>query len=88
MAAEPTFKYKKKSLYKIARTFGETRLNTGFDYTDSIMKKTLSPYIYRNTNMFNFITYLNDYIVNLINGIKKFKIRRVYTVNKDYEYID
>jgi len=84
----PKFTYRKKSLYKIARTFGDERINTGYDYTDTVMKKTLSPYIFRNATMTNFITYINDYIVNLINATKKFKVRRVYTVDKDYEYID
>ena len=87
-SVNPEFNYKKKSLYKIARTAGEERLNTGFDYTDSVMKKSVSPIILRNETMSIFITYLNDYVVNLINAIKKIKIRRNYIVSKDYEYID
>ena len=85
---EPQFTYKKKSLYRISRTFGKTRLHNGFDYSNSVMKKTLSPHIYRNKTMSDFLIYLNDYIVNLINAVKKFNVRRVYTVDKDYEYID
>ena len=84
----PKYTYRKKSLYKTAYTFGEDRKNLGFDYTKKIMEKSLSPYIHRNPMMSAFVTYLNDYVVNLITAIKKFKMRRIYTVDKDYQHID
>lgn len=83
------FKYNKKSLYKIARTVGEVRLNTPFDYTKEgeIIKRTISPHIIRNNVMFTFLKFINDHIVLMIKSINYIKLKRVYTVDKEYEYI-
>jgi hypothetical protein len=81
-------KYKKKSLYKVARTAGEQRKNLGFDYREVIMKKTTSKHLQRNPTVDTFLSFLTDYFTNLIRGVKWIQIHRVYTVPKDYEYID
>lgn len=81
-------KYKKKSLYKIARTSGEQRKNIGFDYRKSIMNRTTSEHLRRNETASTFMTFLTDYFANLIRGVKWIQLHRVYTVDKDYEYID
>lgn len=88
MNEEQIFTYRKNSLYKIARKAGEKRLNVGFNYRDEVMKRTVSPHMLRNPLMANFLTFINDYVVNLINGARRIKISRNYTVDKDYEYID
>lgn len=81
-------KYKKTSLYRVARTRGEQRDNIGFDYADSIMERTTSTHLRRNENINTFMTFLSDYFVNLIRAVKWIQIHRVYTVDKHYEYID
>jgi hypothetical protein len=81
-------KYKKTSLYRVARTRGEQRDNIGFDYTGSIMERTTSTHLRRNENINTFMTFLGDYFENLIRAVKWIQIHRVYTVDKHYEYID
>ena len=81
-------KYKKKSLYREARTRGERRENLGFDYREEIMNKTTSKHLNRNSTANGFLSFLTDYFSNIIGGVKWIQIHRVYTVDKDYEYID
>lgn len=81
-------KYKKQSLYKIARTEGEERLNIGFDYTEVLMHKSTSKHIQRNSTANNFLSFITDYFVGIIKGVKWIQLHRVYTVDKDYEYIN
>jgi hypothetical protein len=81
-------KYKKQSLYKIARLKGEQRKNLGYNYTETLMDKTLSGHTTRNSTIDGFLTFITDYFVNLIKAVKWVQIHRVYTVDKDYEYID
>lgn len=83
------FKYKRKSLYKIAKTFGENRLNLPYDYTkdNEIVKRTLSNHILRNNIMEVFLRFINDFIVLMIKGVNYIRLKRVYTVDKDYKYI-
>ena len=81
-------KYKKKSLYKEARTRGEERKNLGFDYKEHLMEKTTSRHLRRNPTANTFLTFMTDYFANIIRGVKWIQIHRVYTVDKDYEYID
>lgn len=84
------FKYKKKSLYKIARTTGEQRLNTPFDYTKGnvLVKKTISPRLFRNPVVETFLQFINDHTVLMFKSATWIKLKRVYTVDKDYEYIN
>jgi hypothetical protein len=86
---EDLFKYKKKSLYKIARTAGEERLNTPFPYTEGneVVKRTISPYILRNPVVEKFLQFINDHTVLMFKATTWIKLKRVYTVDKDYEYI-
>jgi len=86
--ADNQFSYKKVSLYKLAMTYGEKRLNLDYDYTDTVMSRTLSAALFRNPILATFLVYVNDYVVNLINAVKKVKISRNYTVPKDYQYIN
>jgi len=80
--------YKKQSLYRTARTKGEVRDNIGFDFSEQLLTRTTSPHIRRNQNISTFLTFLNDYLSNLIRAVKWIQVHRVYTVDKDYQYID
>jgi len=86
---EDLFKYKKKSLYKIARTAGEERLNTPFPYAENneIVRRTISPYILRNPVVEKFLQFINDHTALMYKATTWIRLKRVYTVDKDYEYI-
>lgn len=83
------FKYKKPSLYKVARTAGEERLNTPFKYSEGneIVKRTISPHILRNPVAEKFLQFINDHTSLMYKAITWIRLKRVYTVDKDYEYI-
>lgn len=80
--------YKKKSLYNLARTAGENRKHIGFDYREMLLEKTTSSHLKRNQTANGFLGFLTDYFANIIRGVKWIQIHRVYTVDKNYEYID
>lgn len=76
-------KYKLRNLYSGAKTRKDSRLNTGYDYTESLMQNNLSNHIIRNQTMFDFISFLNDYLVNVISSVKKLQQWKNFTVKKD-----
>jgi len=77
-----------ESLYKISETYGEELKNTGFNYKDVLLKKTSSNYIYRNTNLAGFLKYVNDIMVEYLESVKKIRVFRNFTVDKDYRKIN
>jgi len=76
-----------KSLYKISETYGEDIKNTGLDYSKILIKKTSSNYIFRNQNLSDFLSYLNDIVFEYIESVKVLRVFRNYTVEKDYRKI-
>lgn len=89
LITQDLFKYKTKSLYKIARVAGEERLNTPFNYRkdNEVVKKTLAQYVLRNPVAEKFLQFINDHVVLTFKAVTWIKLKRVYTVDKDYEYI-
>jgi len=77
-----------ESLYDISETQNEVLLNEGFDYSNVLMQKTLSNYLFRNENISGFITYINDIMVNLIESVKIVRVFQNFTVNKNYKKIN
>jgi len=80
-------KYNAESLYKIMEIQGEKRKNLPYDYSETLLSKTLSPYIYRKSDTSIFLTFINDWIVALIRGVGKLKIFKNFTVDRDYKHI-
>lgn len=82
------FSYKKTSLYNLAKTAGEERLNIAYDYRNEIISRNISKHLLRVPIIYYFSIYLNDYFVNLIDTTKKVRIFRVFSVSKDYQNIN
>ena len=62
--------YKRKSLYKVARTRKDARLNVGADYQEvGLLQRMLSKHIQRNQTLSEFISFLNDYLLNILKGL-------------------
>ena len=80
----------KKSLYDKALELNEQRLNTGLDYKANglILRSTLSPYMYLNSNLSSFMDDINDVCVQNIENIKRIRIHNNFTVGKDTTYIN
>jgi hypothetical protein len=82
------YRYKRQSLYKIAKTAGEERKNVGYNYKDTIFRKTMSSHMFRNQTLSDFLGFANDFWVQMVDGIKQYKIFKVYSVDKDYKNIN
>lgn len=76
------------SLYKITESYGEDIKHTGFDYSNVLLKKVSSNYIFKNKNLNDFLVYINDILVEYIESVKKLRVFRNYTVDKDYRKIN
>jgi hypothetical protein len=80
--------YKRRSLYKVARTRKDSKLNVGSDYQDrGLLQNMLSKHIQRNQTISEFIDFLNDYLLNILKGPRFLKGYKNYTVKKDDTYI-
>lgn len=78
-----------KSRITIAETTGYDIKNTGYNYTDNLLNRTLSKYMFNNPNLKEFIeTYLNPIMVQYINTVKYIRIFYNYAVPKDYDKIN
>ena len=75
--------YKRKKLYDYAKTRKDNRLNLGYDYSEDLLKNTVSDHILRNQVVNDFVAMLNDYILNLVSGIRRLKLYKNYTVKKE-----
>ena len=74
-----------KKLYESSYTYGESRKNLGFDYRkkDILLKKTMMPRMFLNDTVKNFLSYVNDVMVNNIDSVKVIRNFFNFTVNKD-----
>lgn len=77
------FKYKLVKLYDRKNTRKDKRLNLGHDYKDTLMNNSVSRHIQRNDTMRTFLSFLNDYLYNLIKSVRYLKVYKNYTVKKD-----
>jgi len=87
-AIDGRFGYKKPSLYNLARTAGEDRINIAFDYRKEIITRNISKHLLRVPIIYYYMIYLNDYFVNLVDTTKQIRIFRVFSVDKNYQYIN
>jgi hypothetical protein len=76
-------KYKLKKLYSSRKTRKDNRLNLGYDYSESLMQRNMSSHVLRNQTISDFISFINDYLMNLIRSIKMMQQYKNYTVKKD-----
>jgi hypothetical protein len=79
-----------KDLYSKALEFGEKRLNKGFDYheKDIIVKRTMMPRFQNNESLKNFLSYVNDVVVNNIDSVKVIRTFFNFTVPKNDKNIN
>jgi hypothetical protein len=78
-----------KSYYEISNHFGEKINNDVYDYSSGInlLKNTMSPYMFNNKNLSDFLQYINDILVNNIETVKKIRIHNNFTVSKNEKNI-
>jgi hypothetical protein len=77
------FGYKKVKLYDSVKTRSDVRLNAPNNYKDSLMERSLSRHLLRNATVRAFLIFVNDYIYEIMGGIRHLKNFKNYTVKKD-----
>ncbi len=61
---------------------------TGYDYSKTLIKKSVSPYLYNNEKLAGFLDTLNDIMVYMVNSVKYIRNYFNYAVPKDYQKIN
>jgi len=77
------FGYKKVKLYDATKTRKDTRYYQPFNYKDSLIERNVSRHLLRNATLRAFMIFVNDYLYNVIIGIRSLKNYKNYTVKKD-----
>lgn len=78
------FKSTKISVYDAADSVKDDRKNIGYDFSNDLMKKNLSPLLFKNEHLANFINLIQLPIIRLINTVTTLRVYKSYTVKKDY----
>lgn len=83
MSLNNLFKSRQERLYNIRRTAVDDRKHLGNDYRENVIKNSISPYIYRNPAVHDFIVLIQHTIADLIDSVKFLKGFKSYTTKKD-----
>ena len=78
------FKNTKISIYDATDSAKDDRKNTGYDFSQDLMRKNLSPLLFKNEYLANFINLIQLPIISFINTVTSLRVYKSYTVKKDY----
>jgi hypothetical protein len=81
---EGLFKNTKISIYDATDSAKDDRKNTGYDFSQDLMRKNLSPLLFKNEYLANFINLIQLPIIKFINTVTTLRVYKSYTVKKDY----
>jgi len=81
---EGLFKNTKISIYDVTDSAKDDRKNTGYDFSEDLMRKNLSPLLFKNEYLANFINLIQLPIIRFINTVTTLRVYKSYTVKKDY----
>ena len=76
------------SLYDTTNSIRDNLKWQGYDYRNTLISNSVSPYLLRNLKVSNFLKYLNDICVEYIETVKKIRVFYNFTVDKDYRNIN
>jgi|TARA_R100000734_G_C3313848_1_gene105271 hypothetical protein len=89
MATEKNNRTGFPSLYRATYEEGWVLKNTGYDYTNTLLNKTMSNYMFRNPHLKKFLEdYLNPIMVYYVNRVKYLRIFFNFAVPKYYQKIN
>lgn len=60
----------------------------GYDYSKTLMKKSLSNYLFQNEHLSGFIEHINAFMVKMVDNVKYIRNFFNYAVPKDYKKIN
>ena len=79
------FKSRQKRNYDVRKTAVDARLNLGNNFSENVLKNSMSNYVFRNKHMSDFITMLQLSLTDLINSVTYLKGYKSFTTKKDYK---
>ena len=83
MLIKNLFKVRKRRNYSIRKNILDDRKNLGNNYRENILKNSISPYIYRNAHMNDFITFIQQVLADIVDTITQLKTYKAYTLKKE-----
>lgn len=78
------YKYKLVKKYDLTKTMNDLRKNEGRDYTDNLLKNSLSEHIQRKDTMRDFIGFIQDIFVERVKAVTRLKLFKAFAMPKDY----
>lgn len=69
-------------MYRLRHKHDSVSEDTGFDYSQNILKRTLSPILYNNTENELFLEKLNDMTVTMVDSVLPTRNIFFFTHNK------
>lgn len=83
MSLNNLFKSRQERLYSVRRKAVDDRKHLGNDYRENVLKNSISPYIFRNSVMNDFVILIQSIVADLIDSVKFLKGFKSYTTKKD-----
>lgn len=77
------FKSRQVRLYDVKRQAVDSRKNEGNKYRENVLRNSISPYIYRNPQMNDFVIMVQHVLADLIDSVAFLKKYKSYTTRKD-----
>ena len=81
------YKYKLSKKYRLTKSMNDLRRNEGRDYSDNLLKNSLSPHIQRKNTMRDFIGFIQDLFVENVKSVTKLKLFKAFAMPKDYHKV-
>lgn len=78
------YKYKLIKKYSITKSMNDLRRNEGRDYSNDLLKNSLSPHIQRKDIMRDFIGFIQDIFVDNVKTVTRLKLFKAFAMPKDY----
>lgn len=76
------------SFYSIQDSLRNNLKQQGYNYRETLISNSVSPYLLRNLKISNFLKYLNDICLEYVETVKKIRVYYNFTVDKDTRYIN
>jgi hypothetical protein len=77
-----------KSFSESERYVGWKTYYNGYDYSKTLLRRSLSNYLYQNEKVAGFLEHLNRFMVEMVDNVKYIRNFFNYAVPKDYKRIN
>ena len=81
------YKYKLIKKYNLTKSMNDLRRNEGRDYSNDLLKNSLSKHIQRKDTMRDFISFIQDVFVENVKNVTKLKLFKAFAMPKDYHKV-